>query len=150
MSLADLIYSKSGIRIGLDSVTVDHEAQTLIASLLALVAKSDGGISLDESLRIVELLRNRFQLMPGEALNMIARASDELSAHTELDEIMVTVNDNLAPAQKEDLMLMILSVISADNQKDAAEMKLLAALIEGLNIPDKVMNKVYERYFEDQ
>ncbi|MCZ6827166.1 MAG: TerB family tellurite resistance protein [Gammaproteobacteria bacterium] len=150
MSLADLIYSKSGIRIGLDSATVDHEAQTLITSLLALVAKSDGGISLDESLRMVELLRNRFQLMPGEALNMIARASDELSAHTELDEIMVTVTDNLAPAQKEDLMLIVLSVISADNQKDAAEMKLLAALTEGLKIPDKVMNKVYERYFEDQ
>ena len=58
----------------------------------------------------------------------------------ELDGIMVTVNDNLAPAQKEDLMLMVLSVISADNQKDAAEMNLLAALIEGLKIPDKVMN----------
>jgi len=99
---------------------------------------------------MVELLRNRFQLMSGESLNMIARASDELSAHTELDEIMVTVNDNLAPAQKEDLMLMVLSVISADNQNDATEMKLLAALIEGLKIPDKVMNKVYERYFEDQ
>lgn len=81
---------------------------------------------------------------------MIARASDELAAHTDLDEIMVAVNDKLALAQKEDLMLMVLSVISADNQKDAAEMKLLAALIEGLNMPDKVMNKVYERYFEDQ
>jgi len=71
MSLADLIYSKTGIRIGLDSVTVDDEAQTLIASLLALVAKSDGGISLDESLRMLKLLRNRYRLMPGEALNMM-------------------------------------------------------------------------------
>lgn len=149
MSLADLIYSKTGIRIGLDSVTVDHEAQTLIASLLTLVARSDGGISPDESLRMVELLRNRFKLRPGEALNMITRAADELAAHTNLDEILIAVNDNLALAQKEDLMLMVLSVISADNQKDAAEMKLLAALIEGLKMPDKVMNRVYERYFAD-
>ncbi len=29
-------------------------------------------------------------------------------------------------------------------------MKLLAALIEGLKIPDKIMNKVYEQYFEDK
>ena len=47
MSLVDLIYSKTGTRIRLDSVTADIEAQTLIASLLALVAKSDGGISPD-------------------------------------------------------------------------------------------------------
>jgi hypothetical protein len=81
---------------------------------------------------------------------MIIRASDELATHTSLDEILVSVNDNLALAQKEDLMLMVLSVISADNQKDAEEMKLLAALIEGLKIPDKIMNKVYEQYFEDK
>lgn len=149
MSLADLIYSKTGISIGLDSIAGDIEAQTLIASLLVLVAKSDGGISPDETLRMVRLLRNRFQLMPGEALNMITRAADELAVHTNLDEILVSANDSLTLAQKEDLMLMVLSVISADNQKEAGEMKLLAALIEGLKMPDKIMNKVYERYFEN-
>jgi uncharacterized tellurite resistance protein B-like protein len=147
MSLADLIYSKTGISIGPESIAGDSEAQTLIASLLALVAKSDGGISPDENLRMVRLLRSRFQLKPGEALNMITRASEELATHTNLDEILVSVNDSLTLAQKEDLMLMVLSVISADNQKDAGEMKLLAALIEGLKMPDNVMNNVYGRYF---
>jgi len=150
MSLVDLIYSKTGISIGLDSITADFEAQTLIASLLTLVAKSDGGISPDESLRMVQLLRSRFQLRAGEALDMITRASDELATHQSLDEILVSVNENLALAQKEDLMLMVLKVISADNQKDAGEMKLLAALIEGLKMPDKVMDKVYQQYFEDK
>ena len=150
MSLADLIYSKTGFRIGLDSIAGDIDAQTLIASLLALVAKSDGGVSPDESLRMVRLLRSRFQLRPGEALNLITRASDELAAHTNLDEILVSVNESLALAQKEDLMLMVLRVISADNEKDAGEMKLLATLIEGLQMPDEIMNNVYERYFEDK
>ena len=149
MSLLDLIFSKTGVRIGANSFVGDDDAQTLIASLLALVAKSDGGISPDESLRMVELLRNRFKLRPGETLNMIARASDELAAQSNLDEILVSVNDTLTLAQKEDLMLMVLSVISADNQKDAGEMNLLAALIEGLKMPDKTMNIVYERYFKD-
>jgi len=147
MSLVDLIYSKTGISIGPESIAGDIEAQTLIASLLALVAKSDGGISPDETLRMVRLLRSRFQLKPGEALNMITRASDELAAHTNIDEILVSVNNSLTLTQKEDLMLMVLSVISADNQKDAGEMKLLAALIEGLKIPDNIMNNVYGRYF---
>ena len=45
-------------------------------------------------------------------------------------------------------MLMVLSVIAADNQKDAGEMKLLVALIDGLKMPDQIMQKVYERYFD--
>ena len=45
-------------------------------------------------------------------------------------------------------MSLVLSVISADNQKDAGEMKLLAALIEGLNIPDKIMSNVCDQNFE--
>ena len=50
-------------------------------------------------------------------------------------------------ADQESQMLMVLNVISADNRKDAAEIRLLAALIEGLDIPDKTMSVVYERYF---
>lgn len=148
MSLADLIFAKTGVRIGTDSVAGDHEAQTLIASLLTLVASSDGGISPDEYSRIVELLRNRFGLGSGEALDMVARAADELASHDKLDEILDSVNETLSRTQKEDLMLMVLSVIAADNQKDAAEMKLLVALIDGLKLPDQFMHKVYERYFD--
>jgi len=147
MSLTDLIYTTTGIRIGSDSAASDAETQVMIAALLALVAKSDGGISPDESLRMVELLRSRFELKPGEALNLITRASDELASHSDLDNIFVVVNEKLSLAQKEDLMLMVLKVISADNQKDAAEMKLLAALVEGLEIPDTVMDRAYRRYF---
>jgi uncharacterized tellurite resistance protein B-like protein len=149
MSLTDLIYSTTGIRIGSDSTASDSETQVMIASLLALVAKSDGGVSPDESLRMVELLRGRFQLKPGEALNLITRASDELAGHSDLDNIFIAVDEKLSLAQKEDLILMVLNVISADNQKDAGEMKLLAALIEGLKIPDTVMDKAYKRYFEN-
>jgi len=149
MSLLDLIYSKTGVRIGTEGFVGNHDAQTLIASLLALVAKSDGGISPDESLRMVELLRNRFKLRPGEALHMVTHAAHELATHDNLDDILDSVNDELTLAQKEDLMLMVLSVISADNQKDAAELKLLAAMIERLKMPDEVMNKVYGRYFEN-
>ena len=45
MSLTDLIYAKTGIRIGAEKSGADHESQMLIAALLVLVAKSDGGIS---------------------------------------------------------------------------------------------------------
>ncbi len=148
MSLVDLIFKKTGVRIVTDSIAGDYESQALIASLLTLVARSDGGISPDENLRMVELLRNRFGLRSGEALDMVSRAADELASHDKLDEILDSVNEALTRSQKEDLMFMVLCVIAADNQKDAGEMKLLAALIDGLKLPDQFMQKVYERYFD--
>ncbi len=150
MSLLDLIYSKTGISVGSDALSGDREGQNLIASLLALVAKSDGGISLDESERMVGLLRNRFRISPDEALEMIARASHELAVHSRLDEVVDAINRKLTLAQKEDLMLMVLQVIAADNRKDAGEMRLLGAVVEGLRVPDQLMRRVYERYFEEQ
>ncbi len=153
MNLKDLIYAKTGITIDLKSLASDPAGQALMTSLLALVAKSDGGISPDEMTRMVELLRERFGLQPGEALNMITRATTEIEAMGEsadLDELLSSVNSDLALPHKEELLLMLLHVISADNQKDVAEMKFLAAVVDGLRIPGKIMDKVYARYFEDR
>ena len=148
MSLLDLIIEKTGVRIASDRVANDYEAQILIASLLALVARSDGSISPDENLRIVNLLRKRFGLTSGEASDLVARAADELPSHDQLDEIVDSVNEVLTRTQKEDLMFMVLCVIAADNQKDAGEMKLLAKLVDGLQLPDQFIQKIYERNFD--
>ncbi len=150
MKLTDLIYAKTGFTFDLPSLAADLEAQDMIAGLMTLVAKSDGGISPDETERMVEMLRQRFPLAPGEALNLVTRAAHELSADSHLDEVLREINDKFALPQKEELMLMVLHVIAADNQKDAEEMKLLEALIEGLKIPGKVMQDVYARYFEEK
>jgi len=147
-TLKDLIYAKTGIAIDSDSLASDAGGQILIASLMTLVAKSDGGVSPDEMTRMVELLRDRFRLQPGEALNLITRAADEVADTTTLNELLNSVNDDLALQHKEELLLMLLHVISADNQKDIAEMKFLAEVVEGLKIPGKIMAKVYARYFE--
>jgi len=150
MILKDLIYAKTGIAIDLGSLVSDPNGQTLIASLMALVAKSDGGVSPDEITRMVELLRDRFGLQPGEALNMITRATDEVADTINLDELLRSVNDDLALQHKEELLLMLLHVIAADDQKDAAEMKFLSAVVEGLKVPEKIMANVYARYFDER
>jgi uncharacterized tellurite resistance protein B-like protein len=150
MKLKDLIYAKTGIAIDLGSLVGDPNGQTLIASLMALVAKSDGGVSPEEMTRMVELLRNRFGLQPGEALNMITRAIDEVSDTINLDELLRSVNDDLGLQYKEELLLMLLHVIAADDQKDIAEMKFLSVVVEGLRIPEKIMANVYARYFNER
>lgn len=148
MPLLDLIIEKTGVRIASENVASDQEAQTLIASLLTLVARSDGGISPDENARMVELLRNRFGLSPDDASDLIARAMGELASHDNLDEVVDSVNETLTRSQKEELIFMVLCVIAVDNQKDAGEMQLLATLVDGFKLPDQQLQKVYARYFD--
>ena len=148
MSLLDLLIEKVGVRTASDSIAGDSEAQILIASLLALVARSDGGVSPDENMRIVNLLSRRFKLSSDEALDLVARAADEVSGHEQLDEVVDSVNELLSRPQKEDLMFMILCVIAADDKKDAGEIKLLAKLVDSFRLPDAVMQKMYEENFD--
>ena len=148
MSLLDLIIEKTGIRIASESIASDYEAQKLIASLLALVARSDGGISPDENSRIVNLLCKRFGLKSDEASDLVARAAEEIPSDDQLDKVVDSVSEVLTRTEKEDLMFMVLCVIAADNQKEAGEVKLLAKLVDRLQLPDQFMQKIYERNFD--
>ncbi len=96
----------------------------------------------------MNLLCKRFGLSSGEALDLVARAAGELPSHDQLDEVVESVNEVLTHTQKEDLMFMVLCVIAADNQKDAGEMELLAKLVDGLQLPDQFIQKIYERDFD--
>lgn len=148
MSLLDLIIEKTGVRTASDSVAGDSEAQLLIASLLALVAKSDGGISPSEETRMANLLSKRFGLRPDEVSDLIARATEEFPNHDQLDEVVDSLNDALSRTQKESLMFMVLCVIAADNQKDAREMQLLNKLVDTFRLPDATMQKMYDGNFD--
>jgi uncharacterized tellurite resistance protein B-like protein len=148
MSLLDLIIEKTGVRTASNSVSADSGAQVLIASLLALVASSDGGISPDENMRIVNLLGKRFGLSAGEASDLVARALENHPSHDQVDEVLDSVNAVLSRSQKEDLMFMVLCVIAADNKKDVAEMELLNKLVDTFRLPDATMQKMYEGNFD--
>lgn len=79
MSLGDVIYAETGIAFDPPCLAGNHDARSLIATLIAIITKSDYGFSADETARMVEMLRSRFQLEPNEVLTLIPRASDELA-----------------------------------------------------------------------
>jgi uncharacterized tellurite resistance protein B-like protein len=148
MSLLDFIIEKTGVGIASDVVANDYEAQKLIASLLGLVARSDGGISPEENSRIVNLLSKRFGFGLVEASDLVAHAAEELPCQGQLDEVVAAANEVLTRTQKEDLVFMVMCVIAADDQKDPGEMKLLAKLVDGFRMPDQFMQRIYERDFD--
>lgn len=150
MKITDFIYAKTGVSLDLSSLADDPEEQALVASLLALVARSDGEISPDETVRIVALLQDRFHLGPEEAVSLVNRAANEFGASADLQGVIANVNEELSLPHKEELLAIVLHVISADERKDAAEMQLLTTLVRGLEVPDNIMEKVYAQYFQDR
>jgi uncharacterized tellurite resistance protein B-like protein len=150
MNFADLLYAKTGVSFDLGSLADDPEGQALVASLLALVARCDGVISREETMRMVELLQSRFHLGADEAVILVNRAVNEFGADADLEGLVANINEELSLSEKETLISIVLHVISADDSKNAQEMDLLATLIHGLKIPDKIMEKAYEKYFQDR
>ena len=150
MKLIDAIYARTGISFDLGILADDEEGQALVASLMALVARSDGDISREENARMVELLCDRFHLAEHEAANLVTRATDEFGQTADLDGLVVNINDELSLAEKEELLNIVLHVIAADDRKHASEMQLLNDLVDGLNIPQRVLENAYAAYFQDR
>jgi uncharacterized tellurite resistance protein B-like protein len=151
MGLRDIVREKLGLGDSGDPLLDSPGGDTAIASIMVLVANSDGGISLDEGLRIREFLMQRFGLDSHDAQALIGRVADRYASGVDDQaRVIATLRNELTAAGKEDLMLVILEVIAADQEKDVKEVELLARLIEELQIPDKTMNRAYERYFESR
>lgn len=148
MGLKDIIIGMAGLSESRQYLIDNIASPDLVAAVLVVCAKSDGGISPEENLRMVQLLRQRYGLQPGEALELITRLADTSMTANDIDDLIQSANQEFSADEKEELILMVLKVIAADSQKDAGEMKLLATLVEGLHISDKVMESVYKRYFD--
>ena len=124
------------------------DLQYPVASLLAAAASSDGSVSTEETERLVVILRRGFELDAGIALELVVKALHDLAARDGIDEILAELGRNLNAGRKEDLIVMLLEVISADGVKEAEEMDILARTVDALGVPDRNLRRAYTRYFD--
>jgi uncharacterized tellurite resistance protein B-like protein len=150
MGLKDIIMGMADLSDSRQYLIDNIASPDLVAAVLVVFAKSDGGVSPEENLRMVKLLRETYGFQPGEALELITRLADTRAAAQDLEMLLDSVNKEFSSAEKEELVLMVLKVIAADQEKDAGEMELLEKLVAGLQIPDKALQRVYDRYFEQR
>jgi len=146
--LRDLIYAATGIDFGPDNTPVDINAQIAVAALLVVVANSDGSIDSKEMVKMVEALCRRFSLTSTVALDLVTRAIDDQSMPGDSSGLIDELNQHLTLKQKEELVLMLLEVIAADGEKEASEMAVLDRTVFALNISDRHLARIYQRYFE--
>ena len=148
--ISDYLYSTFGITMNLDTVTADARDQALMASILLLAAQSDGSISPVESAELARLISDRFANSDEESIRLAAESTRRIPELSSTSELIEAANRGLPLPKKEDLMVMVLQIIAADERKARGELELLDKLVDGLDIPANVMDQVYSRYFEDR
>ena len=148
--ISDYLYTTFGITKGPDTATDDANSQALTASILLLAAQSDGSISPVESAELARLISDQFAHGDEDSVQLAAESSQRIPEFSSTNELIEAANRGLELHQKEDLMLMVLKIIAADERKAPGELELLDQLLDGLRIPGNVMDRVYTRYFKDK
>ena len=148
--ISDYLYSTFGMTMNLDTVTDDARGQALMASILLLAAQSDGSISSVESAELARLISDKFATSDEESIQLAAESTQRIPELSSTNDLIEAANRGLPLAKKEDLMVMVLQIIAADERKAPGELELLDKLVDGLDLPVHVMDRVYSRYFEDR
>ena len=143
-------------RFGVDELIIETQSRTetydskyLVVALMVFVAKGDGTISDTETQQMMALLDEQYQMPGAEALELLTRAISDLAENPDFNNLLGELSAVLTTAEKEIIALMLLKVVAADGRKDAEEMEKLRVAAEIINIPDDVMHRAFDRYFEE-
>jgi len=148
--ISDFLYATFGITLNRDSPRADANGEVLMASILLLAAQSDGSISPAESAELQRLINDKFANSDEESIQVGADSSQRIPEFASAAELIDIANRVLPLPQKEELLVMVLQIIAADERKEPGELELLDKLVDGLEIPGTLMDRVYSRYFKDQ
>jgi uncharacterized tellurite resistance protein B-like protein len=147
--ISDYLSATFDITMNPDTRSDDAGGQALMASILLLAAQSDGSISTVESAELARLIGDKFVNSDEEKIRFAAESSQRIPELSNTSELIEMANRGLPLPQKENLMVMVLQIIAADERKERGELELLDKLVDGLEIPGDAMDRVYSRYFKD-
>lgn len=145
--ISDCLAATFGVVMGPNGAPSDTRAEALMASILLLAAQSDGTIAPAESAQLKQLISDRFANSDEETIASTLEPPQRIPHLSRPDDIIANADQALTPAQKEDLMLMVLQIIAADERKAPGELKFLDQLVDGLAISSDTMDRIYARYF---
>ncbi len=127
-----------------------YDAEFLVAALLVSIANSDGEISAIESDKMMQLVRDHFELRSDESLEILTSAVENLAANPDLTDILKELASILTAADKEDVAVMMFKVVAADGRQAAEEMDTLAAAADMIGISPASVQRARDRYFAEK
>ena len=147
-AITDLIYRGTGIALG-RRAPADRDEQMAVAALMAWVAGGDGSESAEETVLSVELLRRCYGLSGTEPLEILTQGRDRFAGKRR-EDLFELLNQRYGLPEKQELIVMLLDLVAADGAKRSQELSLLADVAARLKVPDSVMSRAYEGYFEQR
>lgn len=127
-----------------------YDAEFLVAALLVSIANSDGEISAIESDKMMQLVREHFELRGDESLEILTSAVENLAANPDLTDILKELASILTADDKEDVAVMMFKVVGADGRQGEEEIEALSAAAEIIGISPASVQKARDRYFADK
>jgi uncharacterized tellurite resistance protein B-like protein len=126
-----------------------YDAKYLVAAMLIFIAQGSGGIAPEESAKMIDLIREHFQMQGAESLELLTLVMEEMSANPELGDALVDLAPTLTEADKEDIALMALKVIAADGRREVSEMDKFNEAVDRLGISPEAVHRAFDRYFAE-
>ena len=128
---------------------VTYDSKFLVAALLIFIARGSGSIEQEESGRMIDLLKQYFDIPAAEALELLTRAITDLDENPKLGPALARLGRTLPEMQKEDLAVMALKVIAADGRREVAEMEQFNAAAEAVGMSAETVHEAFNRYFSE-
>ena len=122
----------------------------LVAALLEHVAKGDGFVCKAETREMIDLVAMHFQLDTSRAQQKFSQALAVYSRNLDLTAVGEVLNVILSPAEREDLIVMLLQVIAADGRQGSDELAALDDVLACLAITAEERHTGFSRYFDEQ
>ena len=119
------------------SVRTSRDARIATCALLLEMAHIDGEFSESEKERIVEALRNNYQLSAEHAAVLIKAAEDELEKSIDLWQFAKLINENYSDEEKIKVIETVWQVIYTDGILDKHEDYLVHKLAKLLRLSHK-------------
>ena len=136
-----VVETKFGVRV------YDHHF--VAAALLIYVSRGSGRIEPEESAAMIELIREHFNIQGAESLDLLTRAMTEMSEDPELGAELAKLGQSLAESEKEDIAVMALKVIAADDKREFEEMRQFNTALEAIGALPETIHRAFDRYFAE-
>jgi uncharacterized tellurite resistance protein B-like protein len=120
-----------------ESVRTSRDARIATCSLLLEMANIDGEFSESEKERIVEALRNNYQLSAEHAAALMKTAEDELEKSIDLWQFAKLINENYSNEEKIKVIETVWRVVYTDGILDKHEDYLVHKLAKLLRLSHK-------------
>ncbi len=113
----------------------EQETAVAVCVLLLETAAADETLCMEEKERILEIIRERFQLSPEEAQALVEQARNQRKEAFDLFQFTSRINHHYTPEERTRLLEEIWRVIYADGILDAHEDYLVHKFARLLNLP---------------